>query len=339
MSSNTNTVKMNINITDREEELKATARMIENIMRSEGDKNYEDWQAQERKFAEYLREGQPYGLNTPKMQKWIDLMKCKKAYILGLLIKTWGSVWDLAEQRTTLFKQVESLKEEVFTYMQDPNGPVMKEYIKNVGKDILDEYGKLKGIEKIMIAEVKKREELETDVAHHKGIIKQYEQLTDANEEVTVASTNPDTGEYESYKTTMKKQIEYNCAQREKIDELQKKLVEAGRDLINCSKELDKRTETIKSQKETIKKQTETMKTVKKEIEKMRKEDDRCEEKYKALLKKYQEEKKALSNNQIQSSDIVKVLKKTITELTSSLATRTKQYEDYKRKMKKSRRK
>ena len=115
MSSNTNTVKMNINITDREEELKATARMIENIMRSEGDKNYEDWQAQERKFAEYLREGQPYGLNTPKMQKWIDLMKCKKAYILGLLIKTWGSVWDLAEQRTTLFKQVESLKEEVFT--------------------------------------------------------------------------------------------------------------------------------------------------------------------------------------------------------------------------------
>ena len=314
-------VTMKFDIQEMKEELDAVEKMIEGIMRSGGEERYRVWQKEERKFAEYLKLGQPFGLNTPKMDYLIDLMNVGKPYILVLLMKTWGGVWDLKYSNEKYVKEINSLKEEVFTYMKDPDSPIQKQYIKNVGKDILQEYGKLKGIEKILVAEVEKRDTLEREVTHHKGVIKQYEQLNDATAKTTVASMNPETGKIESYETTLKKQIEYNCAMKEQVD--------------NYTKLLAKAEGALQKQEKIKHSLISSMKSMKERIEKFEGENKRL----KAALKKYQEEKKALSTEQINKSEIVKVLKKSITELTSSLATRTKQYEDYKRKMKKSRRK
>lgn len=350
---------MNINITDPEEERRKiadVAKMIANIMHSEGEENYENWQAQERKFAEFLREGQPFGLDTPKMDQWIDLLDCKKPYMLGLLMKTWSGVWDLKELCQTQDKEIKSLKEEVFTYMKDPDSPIQKEYIRNVGADILQEYGQLKGIEKILIAEVKKREQLETEVAHHKGIIKQYEQLMKTHHKVTVAARNPETGEIESFETTLRHQIQINCELKHEIDELRKGTDALEKGLVEAKRKMQKQTKAMESQLPTMRKMKKTIEEQEDKLHLRSQAEDKWIEAYhkrgkkldaatkenkrlKAALKKHQEEKKALSTDQINKSEIVKILKKSITELTSSLATRTKQYEDYKRKMKKSRRK
>lgn len=328
MSSNNNTVTMKFNVIDPEE-LKDAKDMIDATMRSEIGKADEQWEQEERDYANYINDSKPFGLETPKMQKWIDLVEqLRKPALVALLMKAWGACCHFLNRARGYEVEIESLKKEVFTYMEAPDSPIQKQYIKNVGKDILEEWGKLKGIEKILIAEVEKRKELETEVAHHKGIIKQYERITNANRESSITYTDLEAGKDDKYETTLRDQLVYNCELQEERNHLQKALKIANETIENNNI-------TIKSQNESYAKYIQTIEKHSKKLDAATKENKRL----KAALKKHQEEKKALSTDQINKSEIVKILKKSISELTSSLATRTKQYEDYKRKMKKSRRK